>query len=170
MTGTDKKRGGILGPESRVIARFGSLQMVLQIMEKDSPFASQEDGKDVNIYIKSGRGSAGLNLTALTRDELDAVGAIMMTALTLAEEVCEERDRLALEREEDGHDDGGDYLWRLYRRVPEVLVRNGEGYEHDPELQLRSSWMARMDAFGTRDVQRAADTPGRGRKLLDDMG
>lgn len=170
MKKTDKKNRGILGPESRVIARFGNLQMVLQIMEKSSPFASQEDGKDVNIYIKSGRGSAGLNLTGLTRDELDAVGAIMMTALSLAEEVCEERDRLALEREEHGEDDGGDYLWRIYRRVPELLVRNGEGYEYDPELQLRSSWMARMDAFGTRDVRRAADIPGRGRKLLDDMG
>lgn len=93
-----------------------------------------------------------------------------MTALSLAEEVCEERDQLALEIEESGNDDSGNYLWRIYRRVPELLIRNGKSYKHDPELQLRSSWMARMDAFGTRNVQRAGDTPDRSRKLLDDLG
>lgn len=164
-----KRQRGELGPEARAMATFGSVQIVLRILGEDHEFASGEDGKDVSLYIKSGRGAIGLNLTALTRDELDAIGSIFATALGLAEEVCEERDAEALRKEEAG-DESGDYLWRIYRRVPEVLIRNGQVYEHDPELHLRPSWMARLDAFDTREVKRGPDIPRRRRTLLDDFG
>lgn len=163
-----RRRPGTLGPETRAIAHFGHLKILLQIMDKNSEYASTEEGKDVNVYIKVGKGSAALNLTSLTREELDAVGAMLATAFELAAPICEMRDQRAIEREEAGDDDdSGEYLWRLYRQVPEVLVRNGEVYEHDPELQLRSTWVADLDAFRVRDVKRSADVPGRRRSLLD---
>lgn len=166
----ERRRRNTIGPEARVIGNFGNLEMVLQIMDDDSEFSSHEIGKDVSIYIRQGRGSVGLNLTVLTRPELDAVGAMFATALGLAEEVCEARDDEAARQEEAGEYEDGEYLRRVYRRVPELLIRNGEVYQYDQELQLRPSWVARMDEFNARNVKRSLDVPGRKRALLDDMG
>lgn len=170
MTGHPKKsRSSIIGPESRVIGKFGHLQMVMQIADEKSKYHGDESGKDVSLYIRSAKGAILMNLTALTRDELAAVGAIMATAIETAKDVCDMRDRVALEREEAG-DEGGDYIWRLYRRVPEILIRNGAVYKYDPELQLRSSWSDELDRVEVRHVQRASDVARPRRPLLDGYG
>lgn len=170
MTTQPKKgRSSVVGPESRIMAKFGHLQMVVQVADEESRYHGDESGKDICLYIRSGRGAILMNLTSFTRDELAAIGTIMATAIDLAKDVCDTRDREALEREEAG-DDSGEYIWRLYRRVPEILVRNGTVYKYDPELQLRSSWSDDLDRVSVREVQRLSDVARPRRALLDGYG
>lgn len=169
-TRRNRTPGSQVSADTRVISRFGQVEVLMDLMEKDNIYASDEVGKDVKLYIKSIRSAINLNLTALTLSELNALAAIFVTAFDLARDVCEERDRVALEKGDTDEEGEVVSFWRIHQRVPEVLIRNGEGYEHDPKLQLRSSYVADMDSFVSREVRRTTVSAPRSRGLLDGIG
>lgn len=169
-TRQNRTPGSHVTPDTRAISRLGHIEILMDILEKDNEYASDEVGKDVRLYIRSTRSAINLNLTTLTLSELNALAAIFATAFDLARDVCEERDRVALEKGDTDEEGAVVSFWRIHQRVPEVLVRNGEGYEYDPELQLRSSYVADMDSFVSREVHRTTTSAPRSRGLLDGVG
>lgn len=68
------------------------------------------------------RRPVGLNLTNLTLVELEALRTIVNLAFDLAEPVVKDRDKVA----QDAKDSGDDSYARVYRQVPEFVVRPGK--------------------------------------------
>jgi hypothetical protein len=115
------------------------------------------------------------NLSSLTHAELVAIREYFDIAFELAEPVCIERDKAANE----AFDSGDDSVTRIYRALPELIVRNGEVAEHgeglrvgsqavsarrvqyEPSLRgfLRSSGRLREDSGAVADPDSQPDEP-----------
>jgi hypothetical protein len=88
--------------------------------EKD---VRQERGSTYRILITRSTGGrpAQLNLTALTHEEFLIFKEFMLMAMDLAEPVIKLRDKVA----QDAFDKGDDSFARIYRQVPQLVVREG---------------------------------------------
>jgi hypothetical protein len=106
----------------------------------------------IAIPIPRLRKPLNLNLTALTEAELLAVKEFFDLAFSLALPVVRDRDRIAKE----AWDAGDDSYPRVYRALPEFVVRGGKDGQHSSSLQVRSvsvSGMAGRDDSHTGRLQ-----------------
>jgi len=75
-----------------------------------------------------------INLTGLTEDELLALRKVIDAAFDAALPTCQMLDQQAKEAQENGDD----AFARLYRQVPDIVVREGVLPELPPVLSKRS--------------------------------
>lgn len=98
------------------------------------------------LYIAMGRTkrrSVTLDLTALTREEIDILGEFLSKSIEYAREYATERDKRVLEAHHAGT---ADVLFpRLYRRVPHLVDRSWEVLEHREGVSERSESSAGDD-------------------------
>lgn len=76
----------------------------------------------LQLDLQKMRRPIGMNLTNLTIEELDALRSIINLAFDLAEPVVKDRDKVA----QDAKDAGDDSYARVYRQIPEFVVRTGK--------------------------------------------
>lgn len=94
-------------------------------------------GPTVIVQMDIGRGGRRpvyLNLTALTEAELRAFRDVMNFAFDLAEPVARDRDEVANRAKEAGDDSYA----RVYRAVPQFIVRAGKVIPYGEGVQDRS--------------------------------
>jgi hypothetical protein len=108
-------------------------QFILRIQPKDED-DKESYGDSVILVIPrpSGR-PVFLNLTNLTSQELSLMKQFFDTVFDLAEPLCAERDRIA----QNAFDNGDDSHIRLYRSVPDLIVREGTIGKHGEVLRDR---------------------------------
>jgi hypothetical protein len=89
--------------------------------ERTNPLAVPEEGDDIYLQIPA-RGGAyvSLDLTHLTKQELDYVETVIARTIKAARPIVERRDEIANNAGGDGDDDLYD---RVYRQVPQLFVR-----------------------------------------------
>jgi hypothetical protein len=90
-------------------------------------------GPNVHVAISAFRGSIMLKLTALTEEELLTMRRLLEAAFDMAEPLTKHRDEVA----EHAFREGNDSYIRIYRRVPELVVRPRAGGEYGKELRQR---------------------------------
>ena len=100
-----------------------------ELKDKYSKFVGDDDV--VTIQLSTGFKSFGVSLTNFTGEELAVFKEMFNHAIELAAPVVAARDAITQEAYDEFDDDSFD---RLYREVPRVLVRKGDGGEHDSRL------------------------------------
>jgi hypothetical protein len=108
-------------------------QFILKISprEEDDP---SEYGDSVWLVIpRPNSRPVMLNLTALTHEELKLTRQFFNAVFDIAEPLCMDRDKVA----QDAFDQGDDSHIRLYRSVPELIVRKGTVGAHGQVLRER---------------------------------
>lgn len=107
-----------------------------------------ETGPTVRLIInRSNARPVQMNLTSLTADELNMTREFYNLLFDLAEPIVQERDRVA----QDAYDNGDDGFARIYREVPQVVVRTGT---IGPDYQ---SIRNRLENFSQRARSRLRD-------------
>ncbi len=107
---------GDLGTMSRFIwTRLAYHQMFV-----NTPLRAEPEGTRVLLSLGRGQGKpVTIDLTSLTAVELAAFKQTVLIATEIAEPICEDLDRRALEELENGNDANP----RCYRPLPTVVVR-----------------------------------------------
>jgi hypothetical protein len=77
----------------------------------------------VMIQVKGRRRPIFWNLSAMTEQELEVTRQFFNNAFDLAEPVARERDKVAA----DAFANGDDSYHRIYRQVPQFIVRERQG-------------------------------------------
>lgn len=113
----------------------------------------KEAGPTVRLYLpRPGARPMQYNLTALTKQELDWLRDLLNLACDLAEPIVEHRDKVA----QDAFDNGDDSFARIYRQVPQLIVRerafegHGEGVYDGSSGVPFSEWRGGRKARGVR--------------------
>lgn len=95
-------------------------QFTIMKYEPSEEDADAEYGPTVLLYIpRPGGRDISFNLTALTKEELDAIEEFFNLLIAEARPVVADRDRIANEALEAGDDSHA----RVYRQVPQFIVR-----------------------------------------------
>lgn len=116
-----------------------------------------EPGPDVFLGFTSPRDGVNINLSKLTHDELTALKEVTDMAFANAQQVVLQRDANAKEALQNGDDS---YV-RIYRRVPEIIIREGEKFKHYPLVRRGLDWSTRVASkYNTRLFKfRGTDEP-----------
>lgn len=91
------------------------------------------DSEDIVLHLASGRLKFNMALTSLTEQELAALREIFTLAFDWAEPIVKKRDADA----EYAFQHGDDSFTRVYRQVPNLVIRKRPGGEHSESLQDR---------------------------------
>lgn len=129
------------------------------IYEHDGEGLTYQDGStlhEVVLSIRTGgrQKPMSVNLSGMTREELEVLREIFDYAITKARPTCDALDAIAQEAF-DAY--GDDTYVRLYRPVPQLFVRQRPQSQHDPRLSRRSERAGDVD-----------DEPGTGQSGDDD--
>lgn len=89
---------------------------------------TEGDGDQIVLTVDTHKSLVSIPLSELTAGELRVLGNFMNTAINQALPVAEARDRISQEVLNDYDDDSNT---RVYRGVPELLVRKGKGGEYN---------------------------------------
>lgn len=124
----------------------GALNKVARFVWLDLPYHSvhvhtpkSDDGTHQRVVLtissKIGRGTVGMDLSALTSQELEAFRQAILIATEASKPVVETLDQKAMNDEQAGDDSNT----RLYRGLPRLVIRPGTLGPHDPSLLLGRS-------------------------------
>lgn len=115
-----------------------------------------ENGPDIYLILpQQGRQPIKYCLTALSAAELKVTRQLLVLLFDLAEPICEGRDRMA----QDAYDEGDDSFSRVYREVPQFVVREGplrthyEGLYDGLESILERAGHVSSDEEGLRKLR-----------------
>lgn len=133
------------------LPRFEAIvyQQPATLAEEDDPIEFPEAGLDLVrlvLFRNNRRAKFLLNLTSYTAAELDALRKIIEVAFDAAKPICEELDRRAKQAWEEGNDTHA----RIYRSVPEVVIRQRNESQHHPRLPSRPEGVVAVDAEPSR--------------------
>lgn len=113
--------------------RVGKWELILYMGEVEDEQEPDFDlGESVFFTITyAGSKKATMNLTAFTEEELSAFATFVERVVEQARPICKVRDDAAKE----AFDEGDDSFIRLYRPVPEIIVRKGALPEYDEGIR-----------------------------------
>lgn len=127
--------------------------------------ATKEPGPTVKVLIPRHKGpTVHWDLTALTMEELDMLREFFRVAFDTAEPIVRERDRMA----QDALAEGNDSFSRVYRQVPQLVVRPRTEREHGESVLDRSEDVPESDTDGRDDSSTPGGVRGPGGELADD--
>lgn len=136
-----RKVRGLTGDEHQVWVEVGFYRHSLMLHpegatimrgDKEVP-VSGEQGPTVTYMVLGPNGPrATIDLTHLTHEELKALREFYSIAFTLAEPIVLARDKEA----QDAFDAGNDSFTRVYRAVPQLVVRPRARRAHDQVVRL----------------------------------
>lgn len=116
-----------------------------------SPPQIYEDGEEILLRMVMPRGGRfRVNLTRMTRPELELFADMVNAAVDMARPVTAARDARAKEMDDNGEEDNEHTLRRLYARVPVLLAKEGRVSADMPELPVRSDDDAKVAGYTVR--------------------
>ena len=142
-------------------------QQTLYFYEEGTEIAERttEPGPTVKVLIPRLNGQAvHWDLSALTIEELDAMREFFTLAFDTAEPVVRMRDKAA----HDAFTEGNDSFARLYRQLPQLVVRERKEREHDQGILNGPSDVPSGDSDGRSEGSPAGGVRGLGGELADD--
>jgi hypothetical protein len=142
-------------------------QITLYFYDEGTEIADQsnEPGPTVKVLIPRLRGAAiHWELTALTIEELDAMRQFFTLAFDTAEPIVRMRDKAA----QDAFTEGNDSFARVYRQLPQLVVRERPEREHDQGILDGPSDVPSGDTDGRSEGGPAGGVRGLGGELADD--
>lgn len=116
-----------------------------------------QTGPTVRLIIpQPGRRAVSLNLTALTSAEIVLMREFYNLLFDLAEPIVRERDKVA----QNAYENGDDSFARIYRQVPQLVVRSGAIGPDYESVRNRLDDLSRgvRDGFSSADGVRRVGT------------
>lgn len=101
---------------------------------------SGEEGPEVIMGFSRDGELMYMNLTSLTHRELQALKEFMNIAVANAQDIVIRRDEAAQEALENGDDS----FVRIYRRIPEIVIREGEKWRDYPRVRRGFEWITEL--------------------------
>ena len=145
-------------PFTRLFSPLHDIKVSIDVYPEADLEVFRESGVEVFLRVAAPRGrSMRLNLTRLTRPELEVFAEMIHAAIEVARPVTTARDEQAQEIEH-GHEDEH-ALRRLYARVPVLLAKEGPVSGDMPELPLGSESDAQVAGFTYRRVPYTPPAP-----------
>lgn len=149
--GKNEHVGTFITQFTRLFAPVYDMKMGIDIYPEADLEILKESGVEVFVRIVAPRGkSLRLNLTRLTRPELEMFAEMINVAIDVARPVTTARDEEAQEVEHGREDEHA--LRRLYARIPVLLVKEGPVSGDMPELPIRPEGDEEMVGFKFRRV------------------
>lgn len=138
-------------PFTRLFSALHNIRVGVDVYPDADLEVLSEPGIEVFLRVSAPMGrSMRLNLTRLTRDELDVFTEMVGAAINMARPVTTARDQYAQEVDDGQEDEHA--LRRLYARVPVLLVKEGPVSGDVPELPVRPASDEDMVGFTFRRV------------------
>lgn len=126
-----RRNDGLMSEDRYAWLRTAVGQMVIMAYNNDEDDRENTTGPTIRLYLpRPGGRPFSLNITALTKPELDAMRGFFTLLFDTAEPFVLHRDRMA----QDALAAGDDSFARVYREVPQFVVRERAKPRHVESL------------------------------------